>query len=62
LDSRTNILLKLLKIKKNDIVLDLGCGSGIHMQLLSPKCKKIIGLDISKEMIAKAQSLLKNKK
>ena len=62
LDSRTDILLKLLKVKKDDIILDLGCGSGIHMQLLSPKCKKIVGLDISKEMTTKARSLLKKQK
>jgi len=35
----------LKDIKKNDVVLDLGCGNGQHTLKTAKKCKKIIGFD-----------------
>lgn len=46
------------KIKKGDIVLDLGSGAGIDAILTANKVGstgKVIGVDITKEMVAKAK-------
>lgn len=37
-------------------ILDLGCGTGMHAELLASKGYKITGLDLSKEMISIAKS------
>jgi len=37
--------------KKNDIVLDVGTGTGIIAHAISPLVKKVIGMDISQDMI-----------
>jgi demethylmenaquinone methyltransferase/2-methoxy-6-polyprenyl-1,4-benzoquinol methylase len=48
--------LSLFKIKKNEKVLDLGCGDGLNIQALRESgIKNIIGLDISKELLAIAR-------
>jgi len=41
------------------VILDVGCGSGIHLNYLSkkyPAVKELVGIDLSKEMIAIAES------
>ncbi|OGD57146.1 hypothetical protein A2V71_01795 [Candidatus Berkelbacteria bacterium RBG_13_40_8] len=55
------IVLDLLKsdINLNSVGLDLGCGTGILTSKIAENVKEIIGLDLSKEMIAKAQSINK---
>ena len=53
-------LLKLFLNKNKDISsLDLGCGTGIFTRKLSTISKKVIGVDMSYEMIKNAN---KNKK
>lgn len=44
-------------------ILDVGCGTGLITYALANKCKqaKIIGFDLSKEMIKTAKQLKKNK-
>ena len=50
-------LLKLLEIRENDQVLDLGCGVGNLTEKIKEMTKgKVIGIDPSKEMINKARS------
>jgi len=39
------------KIKKDSIILDIGCGNGRHLIPCSKKIKKVIGLDISSELL-----------
>lgn len=36
-------------------LLDMGCGTGLMGRLLKPYAKKIIGIDLSKEMLARAK-------
>lgn len=43
-------------------VLDVGCGSGDFTRLLASKCEKVLGVDISPEMISNAKSLSKDYK
>ncbi len=51
------------KIKEGDIVLDLGCGAGIDAILAAKKVGKngkVIGVDMTEEMIKKAKENAKN--
>ncbi|MCF0117205.1 MAG: methyltransferase domain-containing protein, partial [Bacilli bacterium] len=47
--------LRVLKIKENESVLDLGCGTGILENILPRFTNKITGLDISPYMIKNAK-------
>ncbi|WP_200975685.1 class I SAM-dependent methyltransferase [Echinicola sp. 20G] len=50
-------LLELLAPQKGERILDLGCGAGQLTHQISESGAKVIGLDQSPEMVAKAQSL-----
>ncbi len=50
-----NDLISLLKPKKTDVILDLGCGTGNFTQYISQYVSKIIGIDSSLEMLEKAK-------
>jgi len=50
-------LLKDASIKETDIVLDIGCGRGLQTIMIGKKCKKIIGVDMSKEAVVGARQL-----
>ncbi len=39
------------KLSKERIILDVACGNGRHLIPCAKKCKKVIGLDISKKML-----------
>lgn len=45
------ILMKALNIKKDNVVLDVGCGAGIFSAAMSKKAKEVYGLDYSKTNI-----------
>jgi ubiquinone/menaquinone biosynthesis C-methylase UbiE len=45
----------MLKNAYFDSILELGCGTGKNTQWLAEQCNKLIGLDFSEEMIAKAK-------
>jgi ubiquinone/menaquinone biosynthesis C-methylase UbiE len=47
-------------ISKADVVFDLGCGTGRTMRLISPICKKVIGIDNDKEAFEKGIDNLKD--
>ncbi|MEK7534332.1 MAG: class I SAM-dependent methyltransferase [Patescibacteria group bacterium] len=44
-------LLRLLAIKKNDVILDIACGQGFFPREFAKLGAKIIGVDISQELI-----------
>src|SRR3989344_791056 len=48
-------LLRLLDIKKDEMILDLACGQGFFAREFYKKGARIIGSDISKELIALAR-------
>ncbi|MBU1130541.1 arsenite methyltransferase [Patescibacteria group bacterium] len=55
--------IALSKIKEGDVVVDLGSGAGIDCILASKKvgsAGKVIGIDMTEEMIAKAEANVKN--
>lgn len=45
-----------------DAVLDAGCGSGRNISILSSLVKRIVGIDFSQEMLAKAAERVVNEK
>lgn len=47
--------LKSLKIEKNDIVLDDGCGTGLLFNYIADKALMVVGLDISRKILAEAK-------
>lgn len=51
-----------LQFVKDKIVLDFGCGSGYGSALIADSCKKIVGIDISKDAISYAESNYKNQR
>jgi SAM-dependent methyltransferase len=48
-------LEKVLELKGDEIVLDFGCGSGRFSYWIAPRVKKIVGLEITPEMIELAE-------
>ena len=50
----------MVKPNINDVILDLGCGTGKQIIELSRKIKLAIGLDISEGMIRQAKEIMKN--
>jgi len=48
-------LLRLLEIKKGEAVLDLACGQGFFARAFEKEGAKVIGVDISKELIELAK-------
>ena len=49
-------LVDKLSIKPEDTVLDFGCGPGYYLPELAKRAKAVIAVDISPEMLAKAQA------
>lgn len=54
------LINELVKPNIDDVVLDLGCGTGKQLIQLSQKVKLAIGVDISEGMIKQAKENLKN--
>jgi len=44
-------IINLTNPKKTDVVMEIGAGTGVASLLLAPKVKKVIAVDISKEML-----------
>lgn len=43
--------IEMVKLNKNDNVLDIGCGVGYQIHKIASKCKNYIGIDFSKKSI-----------
>ena len=54
-----DILEQKVGIKPTDTVLEIGCGIGRVGKVLSPRCEKWIGVDISKQMLSHAAQRLR---
>jgi ubiquinone/menaquinone biosynthesis C-methylase UbiE len=58
-------LLRMMDVKPNDIVAELGCGEGFFTRQIAKLAKKTVGLDLGAELIAlaekkKAEAEIKN--
>lgn len=58
LDSRTTLLISLMDFKEDATILDLGCGSGVHIKLFAERCRQITGVDFSEQMLLQAEKEL----
>lgn len=47
--------LKSVKLDKNCLVLDCGCGTGLLFEYVAEKAKIVVGLDISRKILAEAE-------
>ncbi|MFH1592507.1 MAG: methyltransferase domain-containing protein [Candidatus Woesearchaeota archaeon] len=56
LDEEVNFLKKHIQPRKN--ILEIGCGYGRLLEVLSLKAKKVIGIDYSKQLLNKAKQKL----
>lgn len=58
-DERNNPYLRLVTEhemwNEESTILDVGCGAGIYSVAFAKKCKKVVGMDVSGEMIAAAK-------
>lgn len=54
------LINELVKPNVNDVILDLGCGTGKQIIELSQKIKLAIGIDISEGMIGQAKENIEN--
>lgn len=54
------LMIQMLNPKKDDLILEIGTGSGYQSALLSKLCRKVISLDINKKLIEKAKKNLEN--
>lgn len=58
LDARTSALESLIEIRPEDRLLDIGCGSGVHMVRFLGRAAHVAGIDYSEAMIALARRTL----
>lgn len=54
--------LRALNPKRNDIILDVGTGTGFFARMIAKRKAKIIGIDMSENMLKIARELSKNEK
>lgn len=58
----TSEILKYLPAKKELKILDVGCGAGFFSILLAKEGHKVIGTDLTKEMVAQSKILAREEK
>lgn len=59
-DSLLSLIIKENMISSNSSVLDIGCGTGQQAIALAQRCKKVVGIDISPNMIKIAREKAKS--
>jgi len=58
----TNLGIQMLDVHTNEIVLEIGCGTGYALLEFVNKCSKVIAIDLSEKMLKVAQRKIQNKK
>lgn len=46
-----NLIAEKLPVKSDDIVVELGCGTGSFAEILSKKVKEVIAIDLNKNLL-----------
>jgi cyclopropane fatty-acyl-phospholipid synthase-like methyltransferase len=54
-DLQKAALEEVLELKGDEIALDFGCGSGRFSYWIAPRVKKVVGLEVTTEMIELAE-------
>jgi ubiquinone/menaquinone biosynthesis C-methylase UbiE len=60
-DEHLKVIVNMGSIEEDDWVLDLGCGPGLLTQAIEEKTKRVVGLDLTREMLNEAQLQSKKK-
>lgn len=55
---RSQEVRNLLAIDKDDLLLDVGCGDGAITNRLAPYAKVVVGIDASRELLAKGKATI----
>ena len=50
-EERTDLVVKSIGLKKNDVIADFGAGSGYYTKRLAPLCSLVYAVDIQREML-----------
>src|SRR3989344_4857349 len=58
--ARNDVIMKLADPKKNEVVMDVGCGSGILTKQLLEKGYKVISIDGDKDAVAYTKKVNKD--
>ncbi len=54
------LMCELLELKDGDRVLDIGTGSGYQAAVLSKLCKEVVSIEIIRELVKRAKSVIKD--
>lgn len=54
-ETKNTLLKELSSQKKNESILEIGCGVGVWTKIIGGKCKQITAIDLSEKMIEKAK-------
>ena len=54
LADRTDLMWQMLGHVRRATLVDVGCGSGVHMEMFLPTFERVVGLDLSEPMLARA--------
>ena len=61
-EERTDLVVKSIGLKKNDVIADFGAGSGYYTKRLAPLCSLVYAVDIQREMLKiNKNNMMRNK-
>jgi len=54
------LLASAMKLRGNEVVLDIGCGTGFVAEAIAPLCSALVGVDLSEQMLDVFRSKMKD--
>ena len=61
-EERTDLVVKSIGLKNNDVIADFGAGSGYYTKRLAPLCSLVYAVDIQREMLKiNKNNMMRNK-
>jgi ubiquinone/menaquinone biosynthesis C-methylase UbiE len=58
-EAKYDVALNELKVESDEVVLDVGCGTGLFFPHIAEKAEVVVGLDISRELLLQAKERAK---